>query len=142
MMTVTQLAKESGVTPDAVRYYTRMGLLHPKRNPVNGYRLYNLKEINWLKFIRQAKSLGFTLHEIQRIMQSRKEGHVPCHDVRKILQYRIEENRQHLKDLMSLQNRMETALLQWADMPNGTEDDKSVCPLIESVISPEESINK
>ena len=139
MMTVAELAKQSGATPDAVRYYTRMGLLHPERNPTNGYRLYHLKEINWLKFIRQAKSLGFTLHEIQRIMQSREEGHVPCHDVRKILQNRIEENRQHLKDLMALQNRMEEALFQWADMPDATPDDTSVCPLIESVISPEET---
>ncbi len=138
MMTVAELAKRSGATPDAVRYYTRMGLLRPDRNPENGYRLYQFKEINWLKFIRQAKSLGFTLNEIQRIMQSREEGHIPCPDVRNILQNRIVENRQHLKELIALQDRMEKALLQWADMPDATQNEQSVCPLIESVISPDE----
>ena len=136
MMTVGELAKRSGATPDAVRYYTRMGLLRPERNPENGYRLYQIKEINWLKFIRQAKTLGFTLHEIQRIMQSREEGQSPCSDVRKILQNRIVENRLHLKELMALQDRMEKALLDWADIPDGAIDEGSVCPLIESVISP------
>ena len=138
MMTVTELAKKSGATPDAVRYYTRMGLLQPERNPTNGYRLYQPKEINWLKFIRQAKTLGFTLHEIQEIMQSRSEGHSPCPHVRETLKNRIVENRQYLKELMILQDRMEKALLQWSDMPDGdSNSDQSVCPLIESVVSPE-----
>jgi DNA-binding transcriptional MerR regulator len=142
MMTVAELAKKSGATADAVRYYTRMGLLQPERNPANGYRLYKPKEVTWLRFIRHAKALGFTLHEIQRIMESRNEGHSPCPDVRAILQNRIVENRQHLKELMALQDRMEKALLQWADMPDGEADDQSVCPLIESVISPKENQGK
>jgi DNA-binding transcriptional MerR regulator len=136
MMTVTELAKKSGATPDAVRYYTRMGLLKPERNPNNGYRLYQPKEINWLKFIRQAKTLGFTLHEIQEIMQNRTEGHSPCPHVRETLKNRIIENRQHLKELITLQDRMEKALLQWSDMPDGEATNASVCPLIESVIYP------
>ena len=136
MMTVTELAKKSGATPDAVRYYTRMGLLQPERNPTNGYRLYQPKEIDWLRFIRQAKTLGFTLHEIQEIMENRSKGSSPCSRVREILQHRIVENRQHLKELVALQERMEKALLQWADMPDGEANSPTVCPLIESVITP------
>ncbi len=37
-LTVTELANRSGATPHTVRYYTRMGLLRPERNPDNGYR--------------------------------------------------------------------------------------------------------
>ena len=141
MMTVSELAKGGGTTPDTVRYYTRMGLLQPKRNPHNGYRLYQPKDVHWLRFIRQAKSLGFTLHDIQTIMQSRHQGNSPCPNVRAILQNRIVENRQHLSELMALQDRMEKALLQWADMPDGKAEDAAVCPLIESVINPEKNSN-
>jgi DNA-binding transcriptional MerR regulator len=137
MMTVTELAKQSGTTAHAVRYYTRMGLLSPTRNPDNGYRLYKMSEVNWLKFIRQAKALGYTLHEIQEIMQDREAGHSPCQRVRAILQNRIVENRKHLQELMALQERMEKALLDWADMPDAEPESQTVCPLIESVISPE-----
>jgi len=134
MMTVTELAKQSGATPHAVRYYTRMGLLKPTRNPDNGYRQYQPAEVSWLRFIRRAKALGYTLHEIQEIMTDRNEGHSPCPRVREILQRRIVENRQNLKELLALQDRMEKALLDWSDMPDGVPDCDSVCHLIESVI--------
>ncbi len=132
-MTVTELAKQSGTTPHAVRYYTRMGLLSPTRNPRNGYRLYQTSEINWLRFIHQAKALGYTLHEIQEIKQDWRQGRSPCPRVREILQHRILENRRHLETLMRLQQRMEKALLQWSHMPDEDPDCQSVCHLIESI---------
>ncbi len=135
MMTVAELARQSGATADAVRYYTRMGLLNPERNPHNGYRQYHPDEVKWLRFIRQAKALGYTLHEIQEIMQDRNAGQSPCPRVREILQRRIAENRKQLKELLALQERMEKALLEWADMPDGMPCGDSVCHLIESVVS-------
>lgn len=131
MLTVTELAKQSGTTPHAVRYYTRMGLLRPERNPDNGYRLYERREIDWLRFIRQAKRLGYTLNEIKAIMHDANQGQSPCPRVREILQSRIEENRAQLEALLSLQSRMESALNQWSHMPNGVPDGHSVCHLIE-----------
>ncbi len=132
MLTVTELANRSGATHHAVRYYTRMGLLRPERNPDNGYHLYKPREINWLRFIRQAKRLGYTLNEIKAIMHDADQGQSPCPRVREILQKRIVENRHHLEELMALQTRMELALLEWADKQDGIPDGDSVCHLIES----------
>ncbi len=132
MLTVTELANRSGATPHAVRYYTRMGLLRPERNPNNGYHLYKPREIDWLRFIRQAKQLGYTLSEIKAIMRDADQGESPCPRVREILQKRIVENRCHLEELMALQTRMEQALLEWANKPDGIPDGDSVCHLIES----------
>ena len=131
-MTVSELASQSGATPHAVRYYTRMGLLHPERNPENGYRLYRPHEVGWLRFIRQAKRLGYTLNEIKAIMHDADRGQSPCPRVREILQQRIVENRRQLEELMTLQTRMEQALLAWADKPDGIPNGDSVCHLIES----------
>ena len=132
MLTVKELANRSGATPHAVRYYTRMGLLRPERNPDNGYRLYNYREVGWLRFIRQAKQLGYTLNEVKMIMHDADHGQSPCPRVRDILQRHIVENRRHLEELMALQSRMENALLDWADKPDGVPDGHSVCHLIES----------
>ncbi|MEA2079461.1 MAG: MerR family transcriptional regulator [Pseudomonadota bacterium] len=132
MLTVTELARRSGTTPHAVRYYTRRGLLRPERNPDNGYRLYKYREVAWLRFIRQAKRLGYTLNEIREIMHDSEQGKSPCPRVREILLQRIDENRQQLEELMALQTRMEQALEQWAAMPDGVPDGISVCHLIES----------
>jgi len=77
------------------------------------------------------------LHEIQSIMKSREEGHIPCPEVRDILQNNILKNRQHLQELVALQKRMEDALILWSNMPDSEPDKQSICPLIESVISPD-----
>lgn len=133
LYTVTELANRCETTPHAVRYYTRRGLLRPKRNPENGYRLYDVSEVSWLKFVRQAKSLGYTLNEIKEIMHDVDDNTSPCPRVREILLARITENRKHLEELLSLQTRMESALKQWEKMPDGVPDGHSVCHLIEAV---------
>jgi len=134
MLTVTELARQSDTTPHAVRYYTRKGLLQPVRHPDNNYRLYKPSEVRWLKFVRQAKALGYTLAEIGDIMHDADKGQSPCPRVREILNKHIESNRKQLEGLMALQQRMEDALKQWEDMPDGTPDGHSVCHLIESIV--------
>lgn len=132
MLTVTELANRSGATPHAVRYYTRLGLLRPERNPDNGYRMYKHAEVSWLRFIRQAKRLGYTLNEIREIMHDSDRSESPCPRVREILTRRIGETRRELEELLALQTRMEQALELWRDMPDGIPDGHSVCHLIES----------
>jgi len=132
MLTVSELARVSETTPDTVRYYTRMGLLQPERNESNGYRLYQQTDAGRLSFISQAKKLGFTLAEINEVLGHAAHGQSPCPMVREILQRRISENRKALESMILLQERMEQALLQWHDMPDGTPDGHSVCHLIES----------
>jgi len=131
-LTVKELANSGGTTPHAVRYYTRIGLLHPERNPDNGYRFYKYKEVDWLRFIRQAKRLGYTLSEIRDIMHDSDQGKSPCPRVRETLLQHIDENRRQLAELMALQTRMEGALKQWAEMPDDVPGEYSVCHLIES----------
>ncbi len=132
MLTVSELARMSGTTPDTVRYYTRMGLLNPGRHKNNGYRLYHKADAGRLRFISQAKKLGFTLAEIQEITGHAEHGQSPCPMVREILQRRIAENRLALESLIRLQERMESALRLWEEMPDGVPDGHSVCYLIES----------
>lgn len=135
MLTVSELANQSGTTAHAVRYYTRLGLLRPERNPDNGYRLYQFSEVQWLRFVRQAKQLGYTLNEIREIMHDSDQGMSPCPRVREILKRRINENRAELESLMALQKRMEQALIKWEMMPDGIPDGHSVCHLIELPVS-------
>ena len=132
MLTVTELARRSGTTPHAVRYYTRLGLLRPRRDPGNGYRLYGISEVGWLRFVQRAKRLGYTLSEIREIMTDADRGDSPCPRVREILRCRLVENRQKLDELLALQTRMEQALVEWKGMRDGVPDGDSVCHLIES----------
>jgi MerR family transcriptional regulator, Zn(II)-responsive regulator of zntA len=132
MLLVNELAKQCEVTTDAIRYYTRLGLLKPERNTDNDYRLYNKVEIKRLKFIHRAKQLGYTLNEITQIFQECEKGKSPCPKVREIIQRRIVENRKKIDQALDLQERMEDALAHWKDMPDGVPDGHTTCSLIES----------
>ena len=103
MLTVNELAKQGQVQAHVVRYYTRLGLIHPERQKENGYRLFTQDDVNRLHFIRLAKQLGFTLNEIKEIIQHADMKESPCQEVRKIIQARIVENRQKIEEMMKLQ---------------------------------------
>ncbi len=133
MLTVKQLAVKSDVPAHVVRYYVRIGLIEPAAQQENGYRLFASKDAQRLRFIRMAKHLGFTLNEIKQITRHSDMGESPCDDVRKIIQHRIRENRSRIEEMGKLQSRMEEALQEWSQMPNGAPNGDSVCHLIEAV---------
>ncbi len=67
-MTIGRLAKASGVNIDTIRFYERERLMPaPARRP-SGYREYDAEALQRLRFIRQAKHLGFTLTEIAELL--------------------------------------------------------------------------
>ncbi|MCF6356006.1 MAG: MerR family transcriptional regulator [Candidatus Polarisedimenticolaceae bacterium] len=133
MLTVSALSKAAETTADSIRHYVRIGLLTPSRNPDNGYRLFSDDDIKKVKFIRRAKGLGFTLHEIQIIFDHGTAGQSPCPAVRNMIQQRISKNRSNLAELNRLQLRMDNALEKWKTMPDGEPDGKALCHLIESI---------
>lgn len=65
---IGQVAKRTGVGIDTVRYYERNGLLAPAGRMPSGYRRYGELEVQRLRFIRRAKTLGFTLEEIRQLL--------------------------------------------------------------------------
>lgn len=133
MLTVSQLSKSANVTADSVRHYVRIGLLRPTRNPVNGYKIFQGEDIKKVRFIRQAKDLGFTLNDIKKIIRHSHMGQSPCPIVREIIEHHIEDNKIKLAELVALQTRMERALKKWESMPDGDPDGHAICHLIESI---------
>ena len=132
MMTAAVLAKRTDTPIFTVRYYTRIGLLKPSRNLKNGYKVYKQSDKERLKFITAAKELGFTLAEIEEILDHATEGNSPCPMVREIVEKRIEENRRKLQEMRKLQKRLERAADVWKSMKDSEPDGHSVCRLIES----------
>lgn len=134
MMTVRELSRKANVTPDAIRHYVRIGLLTPERNRRNQYRLFPVGQVKIVKFILQAKSLGFTLNEIREILAHAKQGRSPSPTVRALIETHIDRNRRVLAEVQALQTRMEGALAKWKTMPDGVPDGDAICKLIESVM--------
>jgi len=66
-MQIGELAAATGLSRDALRFYEKRGLLRARRNP-NGYRVYAPESVDWLRYLRTAQQLGFTLAEIEADM--------------------------------------------------------------------------
>ncbi|MEH0697374.1 MerR family transcriptional regulator [Vibrio owensii] len=71
MLTVTQLARECGLSRTTILYYEREGLLAPAHRSENGYRWYGEKEIQRLKTISSYRSYGLPISSI-RILLAQK----------------------------------------------------------------------
>jgi DNA-binding transcriptional MerR regulator len=131
-MKVSELARRAEVTAETVRHYTREGLLHPQRDPDNGYQLFDQTDLERLRFIQRARTLGFSVAEIGDILAHADQGDSPCPMVRDLLASRLPQIRARIRELEALASRMEQALDAWAEMPDGTPDGHSLCRLIES----------
>ena len=90
-MLVKQLAKLMAVTPDTVRYYTRVKLLNPMSSDSNGYHQYSPADQKRLRFILSARQLGFSVKDIQNIIQESEQGNCPCPLTRKLISQRLLE---------------------------------------------------
>ena len=132
-MIANEIAKATGVNPSVVRYYSRIGLLQPSRNPDNGYREFSKDDARRVRFIRKAQWLGFTLKDAEHFLKQAESGESPCEDVRRIIRERIEENERRLARLHAVQERMETASEAWKHMPDRPPDRKHICELIDGL---------
>lgn len=130
MLTVGQLAKKAGVSAVAIRHYERSGLLPKAARSEHGYRQYPENMLNCVRFITNAKEAGFTLKEIQELLDIQKDAKASSKNVR---QYVIEKANSVREKVVILENIAET-LERLADSCNGKVSlDK--CPILETLYS-------
>jgi DNA-binding transcriptional MerR regulator len=72
--TVKQVATRVGLPERTVRYYDRIGLVSPDARSSSGYRLYGPEDEGKLRFVRQAKSLGFSLEDVRGLIAAGRAG--------------------------------------------------------------------
>jgi len=125
-LTIGHLAKAAEVNIETIRYYQRFGLLIEPKKPAQGYRVYPEQSITRLRFIKQAKRLGFNLKEIAELLQL---GDGQCEDVRaRAEQKRLQINKQ-INDLKKLRNTLDNLIESC-----NKDDDTECCPIVESLI--------
>lgn len=134
-MYVKQLANTMGVTPDTIRHYTRMQLLKPVRSVSNGYQEYTKTDQQRLKFIINARQLGFSVKDIQHIITESEQGNCPCPLTRKLIAKRLAETEALFQETLKLRTRMQAAVKQWQSSPDGATS-ADICSLIESFVDP------
>ena len=70
-MKINQVEQAVGITRKNIRFYEEQGLLHPSRNPVNGYRDYTDSDVSLLLKIRLLRRLSVPIEEIRQLRENR-----------------------------------------------------------------------
>ncbi|MCC5867092.1 MAG: MerR family transcriptional regulator [Gammaproteobacteria bacterium] len=128
-MTIGRLARAAGVKLDTVRYYERRALMPEPQRSDAGYRMYSGEDLERLRFIRGAKSLGFSLDEI-RYLLAVVDSEGDRAEVRALAAGRLEDMNRQLAEMQ--QARAALAGLVSACSGHGSVRD---CPIVEAVVA-------
>lgn len=122
---VSQVAEQAGVSPDAVRFYEKEGLLpQPPRSPA-GYREYDEQIPQRIRFIKGAQEMGLKLSEIGELLEIQDRGACPCGHTQTLVERRIHEIDAEMKRLSDL--RTELASMAELEYPATTEGELWPC---------------
>lgn len=77
-MRIGSLAEAAGVEVSTIRYYERRGLVAEPPRTASGYRQYDPAAVDRIRFVRQAQELGFTLKEIEELLELRVDDPSSC----------------------------------------------------------------
>jgi len=108
--TISELAKAVSVPTTTLRYYERAGLLAPEGRSEGNYRLYSDTSLHRLRFIRAAQAIGFSLEDVKTLLGSHEGRMAPCREVQALIQERLLDIDQQLKDLRSVQRVLKASL--------------------------------
>ena len=127
-MRIGELAERTDVTVQTVRYYERRGLIpEPERKP-SGYRIYGEEDVLRLRFILRAKALGFTLTEIEELLDLRTDPRRTADDVRRHAEEKIADVEAKLRDLRGIR-RVLRQLVESCNAHGSTEE----CALMHAI---------
>lgn len=105
-LTIGELAKLAGVSRSMLRYYEEQGLLKPAARTPAGYRLYERSAAQKLLFIQRAQRLGFSLADIQVLLERLERGALLDETVVQLAERRYLEIERQLTELLVLRHEM------------------------------------
>jgi DNA-binding transcriptional MerR regulator len=116
-LTISALAARTGLRPDTVRYYERVGLMPEPARTSGDHRRYGALAVDRVHFIRGAQRLGLRLADIKDLLAVRDTGECPCGPAEPLLRSRIAE----IDAEMDRLTRLRADLVAMADqLPSAT----------------------
>jgi len=131
---IGQVAQETGISIDTIRFYEKQGLLKRSQRTEGGFRLFGVSDIEALKFVRKAQELGFSLSEIRELLILRTD-HVPaCSHVKELLDQKLMSVAQKIGELQSLEGALKRALQKCKRELNASAPGhEERCPVLEEI---------
>lgn len=103
-LTIQEVAKATGLTPHTLRYYERIGLIHPINREENTRRCYTVDDVGWIEFLLKLRATGMSIKDMQQYAELQRQGDETLSErvemlksLRDKVESHIEEMNEHLK---------------------------------------------
>ena len=98
-MNISDVAKKTGLTSKAIRFYEEKGLVTPPLRSENGYRTYSQQHLDELTLLRQARQVGFNLEECRELVALFNDPSRHSADVKRRTLEKVAEIERHIRRL-------------------------------------------
>ncbi|HYD31834.1 MAG TPA: Cu(I)-responsive transcriptional regulator [Azospirillaceae bacterium] len=126
-MNIGTVAKRSGVPAKTIRYYESVGLIRPAERGDNGYRTYSETDVETLRFIQRARSLGFSVADVGNLLALWHDRGRASADVKALAQRHVIEIDRKVEELLAIKR----TLLMLMNHCHG--DQRPDCPILDTL---------
>jgi len=130
-MNIGQAARASGVSAKLIRYYESIGLIPEADRTAAGYRVYSPAEVNILRFIKRARTLGFSIERIHTLVGLWQDKSRASAEVKRIALDHVADLEAKIAELRA----MADTLQELADACSG--DHRPDCPILKDLAETE-----
>jgi Cu(I)-responsive transcriptional regulator len=127
LMNIGEAAKAAGVSAKMIRNYEQIGLLPPAERSDSGYRLYGVRDVSVLRFIRQSRRLGFSMEQIAELIGMWGDDARSSREVKAVAQRHLDDLEEKLREIWE----MKDALQRLVNACKG--DDHAHCAILENL---------
>ncbi|MCP9290554.1 MerR family transcriptional regulator [Gracilimonas sediminicola] len=125
---IGEVARRADVNKETVRYYEKRGLIPEPDRRRSGYRIFTQRHIDQIKFIKRSQELGFTLNEIQELLDLRMDEETTCSQIKTEAEEKYQDVVSKIRDL----KRIKATLTELIDSCSG-QGPKGDCPILEAL---------
>lgn len=126
-MNIGTAAERSGVAAKTIRYYESVGLIQPAERTAAGYRVYGTQDVETLRFVQRARSLGFSVEEVSNLLALWRDRSRSSAEVKALARHRVEDIDRKVAEL----TEMRETLLHLMERCHG--DDRPDCPILQGL---------
>ena len=127
-MNIGEAASRSDVTAKTIRYYESIGLIDAVPRTSGGYRSYEPTDVAFLRFIRRARGLGFSVQNVANLLALYRDRNRASADVKALALEHLEEIDRKLAELKSVRNTLQHLV----DRCHG--DERPDCPILDDLV--------
>lgn len=103
-LTIQEVSRATGLSSHTLRYYERIGLIHPINREENTRRCYTADDVGWIDFLLKLRAIGMSIRDMQRYAELQRQGDTTLPErvemlksLRDKVESHIEEMNEHLK---------------------------------------------